>query len=82
MNILQIMGSATGHEAVVKVGAQHGQRHFAKAGKQQRLRLVECLVEGGIHGLFDEAAGRLRPVTNGEKRRAAERGVDVPERYL
>ena len=51
MNILQIMGSATRNEAVVEIGAQHGQRHFAKAQRQQRLRIVECLVESGIHCL-------------------------------
>jgi hypothetical protein len=70
MYILQIMRSAMGNEAVVKVGAQHGQCHFAKARKHQRLRIVERLVEGGIYRLFDEALRRLR-WDDGMRRRAA-----------
>ena len=61
----------------MKVGAQHRQRHVAKARKEQRLGILECLAEGGIDGLFDEAVRCLRPVGNGEKRGAAERGVNV-----
>ena len=79
MNILQIMGSASGNEVVVKVGAQHGQRHVAKARKQQRLCIVERLVEGGIHCLFDKAARRLRPVTDGEER-GLPSAVDIAQR--
>ena len=52
----------------MEVGAQRGQRHVAQARKQQRLRIAEGLVEGGIDRLFDEAPGRLRPVTDGEER--------------
>jgi len=53
-----------------------------KTREQQRLRILECLIEGGINRLFDEAAGRRRPVDHGEKRGAAERGIDVPHCHL
>src|SRR6185437_5493731 len=82
MYMLQIIRSIAGHEVGVDVGAQPGQGYVAKARKKQRLRLVEGRSEGGIHGLFDEAAGRLRPVANGEKRGRAERGVDVAQREI
>ena len=54
----------------------------AKTREQQRLRILECLIEGGIYRLFDEAAGRFRPVAYGKKRGAAERGIDVAQRDL
>ena len=77
-----MMRSATGKDALVKIGVQHGQRHLPKTREQQRLRILECLFEGGINRLFDEAAGRRRPVDHGEKRGAAERGIDVPHCHL
>src|SRR3954447_12386895 len=68
MDVLQVVGSAVGGEAAVEVGAQHGQRHLAEAREQQRLRVVERLVERGVHRLFDEASGRVRAVAHGEQR--------------
>jgi hypothetical protein len=56
MTPLQIMGSATANEIFVEVGDQHSHRYVAKTRKQQTLRIVECLVEGAIHRLFDQAA--------------------------
>ena len=82
MGILQMMSSTTGDEALVKIGAQHGQRYFAETRKQQRLRILEGLPKGGIDGLFDQAAGRFSPVPNGENRRAAECGIDVAQCHL
>lgn len=76
------MGCAAGGEADVKVGAQRGQRHFAKAREKQRLRIVKRLVECGVHGLFDEASRRLRSIADREQRGAAERAVDVAQRDL
>lgn len=65
--MLQLLMAATGNQAVMKVGAQHRQRHVAKARQEQLLHLVEGGGEGGIHGLFDEAAGRLRSVADREQ---------------
>lgn len=57
---LEIMGTATSNETVVQIGFQHGQRYFAKAREQLRFRIMECLVEGGVHSLLDETIWRFR----------------------
>jgi hypothetical protein len=62
----QMMATATSNHALVEVGAQFGQRHFAKARKQQSLGIVKGLIEGGMYCLFNKAAGRLRPISNGQ----------------
>ena len=74
------MGSAPAHEASLEISAQHGQCHIAKARKQQCLCIMEGLTEGGIHGLFDEAARASRPVPHGEQRGGAERRIGVAQR--
>jgi len=66
----------------MNIGAQHCEGHFAEAREQQRLSILECLIEGGVNCLFDEAAGRLRPVAHGEKRGAAKRSIDVAQCHL
>lgn len=66
----------------MKISPERCERHLAKTFKQQRLRVAECLIEGGIDGLFDEAAGRLRPMAHGQKRGASERAVDIEQRHL
>src|SRR4029450_3409341 len=81
MNNLQAMTVAPVTQALLKVGAQHRERHVAQARQQQRLRLVERLVERGVHGLLDKTAGRFCSVSYGEQRRLAERLIDVPQRY-
>ncbi len=42
-------------EALLEVGVQHRKRHVAKSRHQQRLRVVERLIQRGVHGLLDEA---------------------------
>ena len=66
----------------MEIGAQHRQRHFAKARKQQRFGFMEGLGERRIHGLLDETARSFGSVADGEKRGTAKRGVDVAERHL
>src|SRR6185295_104818 len=80
MDNLQTMTVAPVTQALLKVGAQHRERHVAEARQQQRLRILERLVERGVHGLLDKTAGRFRSVSEGEQRRLAERLIDVAQR--
>ncbi len=78
--VLEVMVfAAASGETLVKIGAQPGERHFAKALKHELLGFLKNMVKGGIHRLFDEAAGRFATVADGKKRGAAKRGMDVAQ---
>lgn len=77
--LLRMWRRAAGHEPGVVVGAEGGERDFPQAGEQLLLGRAERLLKGGVHRLFDEAAGGVRAMADGEKRRVSEGGVDVPQ---
>ena len=74
---LQIVATPAGDHKLTEVAAQFGECYFAETRKQQSLGIVKDLIEDGVYRLFNEAARCLRPVCNGEKRRASQSGIDV-----
>lgn len=64
---------------VLKIDAQRLERHVAQPREQHRLRVLEGLSERGVHRLLDEAIWCLHPVAHGEKRRTAQRLVNIAQ---
>src|SRR5262245_19212224 len=55
--LLGLWRRAAGREPGVVVGAERGEGDFPQPGEEPLFRLAERLLKGGVHRLFDEAAG-------------------------
>ena len=75
-----IMGSATGKQAVVNVGAQLGQRHLSKTRQQHLLGILECVIQRCIDGGFNQASGGFQCDSRVQAVVAHLRHINVVER--
>lgn len=80
--VLRRWGVAASHQPRVDVGAEHGERDFAKASEQQFLRVMKCVLKCCVHGLFDEAARGFGAIADGEERGTAQRCINVAQRHF
>lgn len=64
-------------ETRVEFVGERGQRHPFEPCEQQRLCLAKACLEGCVHGLFDEAVGRIVAIPHCDQRRTADRTIDV-----
>ena len=77
-----VAASATLSDTSPGVLGQSCERHLSEAIEKELLRGVKGWTKRCVDRLLNDAAGRLRPVSDSEQRWRSERGVDVTQRYL